>query len=109
METVTLGKASEIVEGNLKPFVINGKDIAVANIGGQFYAIGRHCTHRQGDLTQGVLEDKIVTCPRHGSQFDVTTGKNLRGPKIGLVRIPSTPDEPSYPVKIENGEIKIII
>jgi nitrite reductase/ring-hydroxylating ferredoxin subunit len=46
-----------------------------------------------------------VTCPKHGSQFDVTTGKNIRGPKI-IIRF-STKDEPNYEVKVEGKSIKV--
>jgi 3-phenylpropionate/trans-cinnamate dioxygenase ferredoxin subunit len=50
------------------------------------------------------MEGKVVTCPRHGSRFDVTTGKALSGPKILLLRL-STDDEPTYEVKVEEGSI----
>jgi 3-phenylpropionate/trans-cinnamate dioxygenase ferredoxin subunit len=53
-----------------------------------------------------VLEGNVVTCPRHGSQFDVTNGKNLRGPKIGLVRL-HTGDVKAYEVKVEGDVIKV--
>ena len=108
MDFKTLGQASDIPAGTMKAFALAGKDILVANIDGKLYAIDRYCTHRQGDLSLGKLEGKIVTCPRHSSQFDITTGKNVRGPKIGPVRT-TTADESSYSVKIDNGEIRVKI
>ena len=53
---------------------------AVFNVGGRLYATQNECTHRQGPLSEGELEGSTVTCPWHGSQFDVTTGAVLQGP-----------------------------
>jgi 3-phenylpropionate/trans-cinnamate dioxygenase ferredoxin subunit len=58
------------------------------------------------DLSRGTLEGKIITCPRHGSKFDITTGESISGPKIGFLKL-NAKKEPSYPVKVENGIIKI--
>ena len=55
--------------------------------------------HFGGDLSKGKLEGKVVTCPRHGSQFDVTTGKRLAGP--------AKKDLPVYEVKLEGNSIVI--
>jgi 3-phenylpropionate/trans-cinnamate dioxygenase ferredoxin component len=58
------------------------------------------------DLSRGTLEGNIITCPRHGSKFDITTGESISGPRLGFLKI-RTKKEPSYPVKAENGMIKI--
>jgi nitrite reductase/ring-hydroxylating ferredoxin subunit len=55
-------------------------DVAVFNIDGSFFATQDKCPHRQGPLSQGKLEGSTVTCPLHGSQFNVCTGALLRGP-----------------------------
>jgi 3-phenylpropionate/trans-cinnamate dioxygenase ferredoxin subunit len=55
-------------------------DAAVFNVGGTFYATQDKCTHREGPLSDGVLEGSTVTCPYHGAQFDVSTGAVLCGP-----------------------------
>jgi uncharacterized protein YbjT (DUF2867 family)/nitrite reductase/ring-hydroxylating ferredoxin subunit len=54
--------------------------VAVFNIAGSFYATQNNCTHRQGPLSKGTLDGSTVTCPYHGSQFNVCTGEVLRGP-----------------------------
>ncbi|MGH3119293.1 MAG: Rieske (2Fe-2S) protein, partial [Gaiellales bacterium] len=59
------------------------------------------CTHRQCPLAKGDLEGTIVTCPCHGSQFDVTSGAVLSGPAEESV--------PSYPVRIEDDAIQIAL
>ena len=55
-------------------------DVAVFNIGGRFCATQNECTHRQGPLSAGKVDGSTVTCPLHGSQFNVCTGAVLRGP-----------------------------
>ena len=55
-------------------------NVAVFNVGGRLFATQNGCTHRQGPLSKGALEGSTVTCPWHGSQFDVSTGAVLRGP-----------------------------
>jgi nitrite reductase/ring-hydroxylating ferredoxin subunit len=55
-------------------------NVAVFNVGSRLSATQNECTHRQGPLSGGELEGSTVTCPWHGSQFDVSTGAVLRGP-----------------------------
>ena len=55
-------------------------EAAVFNIGGNLCATQDKCTHRQGPLSKGKLDGSTVTCPLHGSQFNVCTGEVLRGP-----------------------------
>ncbi len=55
-------------------------EAAVFNVGGTFCATQAKCTHRQGPLSKGKLDGSTVTCPLHGSQFNVSTGEVLRGP-----------------------------
>jgi 3-phenylpropionate/trans-cinnamate dioxygenase ferredoxin subunit len=108
MEYLEVGKTSEITEGTMKAYIVNGNDILIANYGGEYYAIGGKCTHMNGDLSKGKLDGKIVTCPKHGSKFDITTGESILGPKIGFLKL-KTKNEPSYKVKIEGDTISINI
>jgi 3-phenylpropionate/trans-cinnamate dioxygenase ferredoxin subunit len=57
-------------------------------------------------LAKGSLDGGIVTCPKHGSQFDLKTGKAIRGAKIGFIKI-NINDEASYPVKVEGTDILV--
>jgi len=54
--------------------------VLIVNVCGNFYAVDALCTHYAGDLSQGKLEGKILTCPVHASRFDVTSGKVVSGP-----------------------------
>ena len=108
MEYLEVGKTGEITEGTMKAYIVQGKDILVANFGGKYYAIGGKCTHVGGDLSKGKLDGKIVTCPKHGSKFDITTGESISGPKISFLKL-KTKNEPLYEVKIEGDAIKVNI
>jgi nitrite reductase/ring-hydroxylating ferredoxin subunit len=55
-------------------------EAAVFKVGGSLCATQAKCTHRQGPLNEGKLDGSTVTCPLHGSQFNVCTGEVLRGP-----------------------------
>ncbi len=88
MAFLRAARTDEIPAGTIREFQVNGATIAIANVGGQFYAISNTCLHRGGPLGQGELEDKVVTCPWHGWQYDVTTGKVAMNPAIGVKTFP---------------------
>ena len=71
---------SEISAGKLKFVKAAGKDIVIASVNGKLYAMDNWCTHEQGNLSEGQLRGNVLTCPDHGAQFDVTTGKVVLGP-----------------------------
>lgn len=97
-EPVTLGRADEVPEGEMRSFQV-GEDVAVANVGGSYYAFGDVCTHAHCSLADGDLEGTTVICACHGSEFDVRTGEVLGGPAPEPV--------PSWPVSVEDGELKV--
>lgn len=106
MAFVRVASVSDVPLGKMKQVDLNGKPVVLANVSGTIYAIGGLCTHAKGVLANGTLNGNVVTCPRHGSQFDVQTGKNLTGPKVLGMRF-KTSDEPSYEVKVEGTEIML--
>src|SRR5215471_2263678 len=83
---VKVGSANEIVEGKMSAFDIDGTRVSVAKTGGHLRAFDDTCTHRGCSLARGKLDGTTVTCPCHGSQFDVTSGAVLRGPAERPVR-----------------------
>jgi nitrite reductase/ring-hydroxylating ferredoxin subunit len=101
---VKVAETSEVPAGKMNAFIIDGKGFLVANVNGNYYAIGNECTHAGGNLANGSLEGNVVTCPKHGAKFDVTTGKVVSGPKI-LCLHPKFNDEHTYEVKVEGKEI----
>ena len=86
MAEFTVTALDQLGDRELAAFEVSGTRIAIASVGDAFYAFGDTCTHRGCSLAEGELEATIVTCPCHGSQFDVTTGEVLRGPAVEPVR-----------------------
>lgn len=108
MDFVKVATTPDIPAGSMKGVKAGSEDILIANVGGKYYALTGLCSHRQGVLAAGKLEGNSVTCPRHGSMFDVTTGKSLRGPKVMGIR-GSTSDLPAFEVKVEGSDIFVKI
>ena len=84
MPFVRAAKIAEVPAGAIHEYQVAGKAVAVANVAGKFYAISDVCVHRGGPLGQGELHDTVVTCPWHGWQYDVTTGKVTQNPTMGV-------------------------
>jgi len=92
--------AEDVPPGTGRAVEVEGRAVALFNVDGTFYAIDGTCLHRGGPVGEGDLEDEIVTCPWHGWQYDVTTGRNVMDPDIGLAQ---------YEVEIENGVVKVAL
>ena len=98
-EWTPVGNAGEVGEGEMRSYQVGGEDIAVANVGGTLHAFGDVCTHAQCSLSDGDLDDSTVTCPCHGSEFDVTSGAVLNGP--------ATEPVDTYQVSEDGGQLRI--
>lgn len=74
-----------------------GLDLALFKIAGNIYCIDNTCPHAEGPLCEGETDEFMVTCPFHGSQFDVRDGSVKSGPARQNVK--------SYKVAIQGDEI----
>ena len=83
---VRVGSATDVALGKMRVFDVAGATVNVASVDGHLYAFDDTCTHRGCSLAKGELHGTTVTCPCHGSQFDVTSGAVLRGPAARPVR-----------------------
>jgi 3-phenylpropionate/trans-cinnamate dioxygenase ferredoxin component len=83
---VRIENAGDIASGEMRVFDVAGIKVNITSVGGQLHAFDDTCTHRACSLAKGELDGTTVTCPCHGSQFDVTTGEVLRGPAQQPVR-----------------------
>jgi nitrite reductase/ring-hydroxylating ferredoxin subunit len=101
MTRIQIGLAKDVPSGAMKGFKAGDGGILVANIDGKFYAIRNRCTHRGCSLSMGRMEGEVVTCPCHGSRFNLKTGAVVRGP--------AEEPEPAYPVTIEGDGIWVEI
>jgi 3-phenylpropionate/trans-cinnamate dioxygenase ferredoxin subunit len=100
-ETLTVCRAEELPEGEMRLVEANGELIGVFNCGGELLAIEDRCSHDDGPLAEGEFdaESCTVECPRHGSLFDLSTGKPKTLPAYVPVR--------TFEVRVEGDEVKL--
>lgn len=104
MKFVQVATTSELANGAMKAVDIENHELLLAKIQDAYYAVSRRCTHMAENLCDGTLDGRVVTCPRHGARFDLTSGKAVG--KAKLLLLSTTPkDLATYPVKIEGAEI----
>ena len=112
---VEAGTTDELAEGAMKRVLVQGHEILLARVRDRYYAADNRCPHMGGNLSQGELDGTEVTCPRHGSRFDLTDGRVVRWLKgSGLLsmagRLLKAPRPLGvYNVKIEGGRIMVEI
>ena len=99
VEFVEIAPASELPNGERLFVEIGGKSIVIFNIAGQLFSIGDICSHDDGPVGEGDIENFNITCPRHGGEFDLRTGK--------AVQLPVVEDIPAYPVRVVDGMIQL--
>ena len=110
-----LANINDLIEGTMKKYQVQGTEILIARIEGKYYAAQSKCPHFGGDLSNGKLEGTIITCPRHGSQFNVIDGGVVRWMKgAGLIssigKILKSPHKLiTYNTKIEGQDILVEI
>jgi 3-phenylpropionate/trans-cinnamate dioxygenase ferredoxin subunit len=98
---IAVAETGDIAPGRVKVVEVDGRRIALCNVGGEFFAIDDVCTHDGGSLDQGELYDNVIECPRHGARFDVKTGKVLALPAVKPVN--------TYAVRIEGSRIEVAL
>lgn len=96
---VEVGAVTDFPEGALKKVDAGGMPVLVTRSGGRLCAIGAVCSHAGGPLDEGELKDGVVTCPWHGSRFDVCTGDVHGGP--------ATFPQPRYSIREDSGTVKV--
>ena len=98
----TVANISEVGPGQLKRVKLDdGAEICLANVDNIFYAIAGECTHMGGPLAEGALDRTIVTCPWHGSMFDVTSGE-VQGP-------PADASQRKYEVRVQGDKVQVAV
>ena len=96
---IKVAELSDLEDGDLMAVEVDGEPVCLARVDGAIYAFTDNCTHVGGPLNEGELDDCVLTCPWHGAQFDVRTGKVLRGP--------ARQDILTYPIKMEGEAILV--
>lgn len=103
MDFVKVATKSEIPEGTVRVFTVDGHRVAICHAEGDdvLYAIADLCTHDNGPLGEGELDDHQIECPRHGARFDVKSGKAMCLPAVKPV--------PTYQVELRGDEVWVAV
>ncbi|HEX3254638.1 MAG TPA: non-heme iron oxygenase ferredoxin subunit [Gaiellaceae bacterium] len=101
MAELTVGPVEELPPGEVKIVRAGELAIGVYNLNGEYYAIEDRCSHDDGPLAEGDfdVESGVAICPRHGSEFDVRTGRPLSLPAYQPVE--------TFEVFVEDGLVKV--
>jgi nitrite reductase/ring-hydroxylating ferredoxin subunit len=99
-EFIRVAKEIDVPAGSAKEVGLNGRVVAIFNLGGKIHAMEGICPHAGGPLAEGTVEGTVVTCPWHGWQFDLANGQNVYNSKCV---------QHCFEVKIEGGEILLAL
>jgi 3-phenylpropionate/trans-cinnamate dioxygenase ferredoxin subunit len=99
VDFVPVAAEDELPNGERLFVEIDDYSIVVFNIAGNLFAIGDVCSHDDGPVGEGELEEYEIVCPRHGARFDVRNGN--------VLSLPAVIDIPAYPVRVEAGQIEV--
>ncbi len=89
-EPIRVASLNELPPGTAKELTVQGRVVALFNVEGNVYALDGICPHAGGPLGEGTLDGPVVTCPWHGWQFDVTSGRHCLTEKIRQTTFPVT-------------------
>ena len=111
-----IARVEEIPPGGRKIVRLEGREVGVFNLEGEFYALKNSCPHQAARVGLGRVvgttlpsdvyelrygqEGRILRCPWHSWEYDITTGQSVFDPKVRVV---------SYPVEVNDGEIAVTI
>jgi len=105
MAYVEVARVEEVSVGAVRLVEVGGRQLALVNVDGEFFAVDNECTHRGGRMSEGELNEDwaehALECPLHGSVFDVRTGEVLNPPAQTPLR--------TYPVEVDGGAIKVLV
>lgn len=110
---IKAGKTADFKDGMMKNVLVQEHEILLARIDNNYYATDNLCPHMGGRLSEGKLEGSVVTCPRHGSRFDLKNGEVIRWlkgsgffTKVGSILKPPK-QLATYKVSVDNDGIFI--
>ena len=98
---VDVADAAGVADGEVKTFQVESNRVAVARANGQLYAVQDLCSHDDGPLGDGGLEEYAIVCPRHGAKFDIRSG--------AVVAMPAVAPIETYPVMEKDGRIHVAV
>ena len=103
MALIDVAPVDELPPGSVKIVHAGSVAVVVFNLDGEYCAIEDRCSHDDGPLAEGDFdpEDRVVVCPRHGSRFDICSGRPLS--------LPAYEPVDTFPVVVQDGWVKVDI
>lgn len=98
-EFAAAARVEDVPPGSIFEAELDGESLLIVNAGGELFACDALCTHLDGPLSQGTLDDIVLRCPWYGSAFDLRSGEALNRP----ARTPLA----CFPLKVSDGEIRV--
>src|SRR5512141_3107517 len=96
---VAVATTNEIEEGKVTVVRVGDAPVGVTLIEGEYFAFADVCTHDDGPVAEGELDEYTIECPRHGAKFDIRTGRVLQLPAVVPI--------PVYEVEVDGDVIKV--
>lgn len=96
-----VAQADELADGQMKQVSVEGTDVLLTRVDGQYHAVGAYCTHYGAPLATGVLSGTRVVCPWHHACFSVVSGDQEEPPGLDAL--------PCFEVKVENGQVIVAV
>lgn len=94
---VPVAKTTDLADPGRTVVEIDDRVIVLLHVGGEFFALDDVCTHDDGPLSEGTIDDHTIACPRHGAKFDIRDGRALT--------MPATRPTVAHEVKVEAGQV----
>jgi 3-phenylpropionate/trans-cinnamate dioxygenase ferredoxin subunit len=98
-EWIDVDAVANLPEGSVSLVDVEGSEVAVFNIGGEYYAIEDVCTHDGGTLAEGEVQGFEIECPRHGARFDLRSGR--------VTAAPAYEDISTFQVRIHEARVQV--
>jgi len=99
LEFIEIAPLDQLPVGERLFVEVGGRSIVIFNLAGKLFAIGDVCSHDNGPVGDGDIDQMEIICPRHGARFDIHTGK--------ATSLPAIVDIPAYPLRINNEMIEL--
>ncbi len=106
-----IGMVDDLKNGEMKKFTVEGKDFLLVRVDDAYYCADNRCPHMGGDLSHGILQGTVVSCPKHHSQFDVVDGHVVQwtefsGAKLRITKLLKSPRPlKTYEVTIDGDKL----
>jgi 3-phenylpropionate/trans-cinnamate dioxygenase ferredoxin subunit len=98
---VTVAKTGEVPPGGMMAVEVDGAQVLVCNVGGEYHAVHDECTHECFPLSEGSLDGHTVTCMLHGASFDVRSGEILSPPAYEPLK--------TYRVRVDGDDVLVAV